>query len=82
MNSTFATVLKVNIAVGLLMGGTGVALALAAGWGMTGLWIAIFVFTPISLALEYLAAKRRRSDRPPRHSSGQESSEGPQDVLT
>ncbi len=59
MNTTTATQLRVATAIGLMIAIVGTTLALAADLGLTGLWLAIAVGTPISLALEHCFTRRQ-----------------------
>ena len=62
MTSSTASQLKLATSIGLAMVSVGLALGLT-GWGLTGMWIAILAFTPISVALETYLSRRRRSFR-------------------
>ncbi len=63
MSTTVATQLKVATAVGLIIAIAGAALGLATDLGLTALWLAIAIGTPLSLALEHHFIRRQPRSR-------------------
>ncbi len=61
-----STQLRIVTAVGIVMVAVGLTLGLT-GWGLTGMWIAILVFTPICVALEHHAARRAQASGARQH---------------
>lgn len=61
MNPDTATQLKIATLLGAVIVGVGLGAALALDLGLTGLWLAVLIGTPISIGLEHLIARRARA---------------------